>query len=430
MPSHGGPSRLAELISWTLGARHGDLSLARELLPVTAMRTSVEKADGALAATSSSRRPAWELGLDAPAPDTLRIHLAGSWRLRDRPPAPDAVERALTDSGGVRRIVFEAREVRAWDTGLVAFVMKVVQCAEGAKIAVDREALPPGVNRLIALARAVPEERTGRLTAPASWLARVGLAFLGLWAATLAGIRFVGETTLTFARFVRGQAIFRGVDLLGVIHECGPRALPIVTLISALVGLILAFMGAVQLKNFGAQVYVADLVAIAATREMGCLMTGIIMAGRTGAAFAAQLGTMRVNEEIDALVTMGIPPMEFLVLPRMLALILMMPILTVYSDLLAILGGGVVGVTVLGLGFTEYLGRTLQALSLTNIFVGIVKGSVFGVLVALAGCLRGMQSGRSAAAVGLAATSAVVTAIVLIVVAEGAFAVVLDALGI
>jgi phospholipid/cholesterol/gamma-HCH transport system permease protein len=218
------------------------------------------------------------------------------------------------------------------------------------------------------------------------------------------------------------------VDLFGIIQDCGPNALPIVTLISFLVGLILAFMGAVQLQSFGAQIYVADLVAIAATREMGCLMTGIIMAGRTGAAFAAQLGTMRVNEEIDALVTMGIQPMDFLVLPRMVALILMMPLLTVYSDLLAIMGGAFVGVTMLDLGFIEYLDRTAQALTLTNFSLGIVKGAIFGILVALSGCLRGIQSGRSAAAVGLAATSAVVTAIVLIVVAEGIFAVVLNAL--
>ena len=246
--------------------------------------------------------------------------------------------------------------------------------------------------------------------------------------ATLAFVRFVGDAALALGRFLRGKANFRWVDFFGIIQDCGPNALPIVTLISFLVGLILAFMGAVQLENFGAQVYVADLVAIAATREMGCLMTGIIMAGRTGAAFAAQLGPMRVNEEIDALVTMGIPPMDFLVLPRMVALILMMPLLTVYSDLLAILGGAFVGVTMLDLGLIEYLERTARALTLTNFVLGVSKGAVFGVLVALSGCLRGMQAGRSAAAVGLATTSAVVTAIVLIVVAEGIFAVVLNAL--
>jgi phospholipid/cholesterol/gamma-HCH transport system permease protein len=164
------------------------------------------------------------------------------------------------------------------------------------------------------------------------------------------------------------------------------------------------------------------------TREMGAMMTAIVMAGRTGAAFAAQLGTMRVNEEIDALVTMGIPPMDFLVLPRMLALIAMMPLLTLYSDVMAILGGAFVGVTMLDLGLIEYLERTEAALTMTNFVLGVAKGAVFGVLVALSGCLRGMQSGRSAAAVGLATTSAVVTAIVLIVVAEGIFAVVLNAL--
>jgi phospholipid/cholesterol/gamma-HCH transport system permease protein len=189
-----------------------------------------------------------------------------------------------------------------------------------------------------------------------------------------------------------------------------------VTLISFLVGLILAFMGAVQLRSFGAQVYVADLVAIGATREMGCLMTGIIMAGRTGAAYAAQLGTMRVNERSTRWSPWGFRPWTSRA-PRMVA-DLMMPLLTVYSDLLAILGGAFVGVTMLDLGLIEYLDRTAQALTLTNFFLGIAKGAIFGILVALSGCLRGIQSGRSAAAVGLAATSAVVTAIVLIVVAE------------
>jgi len=372
----------------------------------------------------------WELSLDRSVSDTLRIRLAGTWRLQDRLPPPGAVDGALADTIALRQVVLDARDVRAWDTGFVSFIMKVLQRCDDKGIAVDRESLPRGVNRLIALATVVPEKQTGTTAAPDPWLGQLGLSFLALWTATLAFIRFVGDATLAFVRLGRAKANFRWVDFFGVIQECGPHALPIVSLISFLVGLILAFMGAAQLRNFGAQVFVADLVAIAATREMGCLMTGIIMAGRTGAAFAAQLGTMRVNEEIDALVTMAIPPMDFLVLPRMLALIVMMPLLTIYSDLLVILGGAFVGVTMLDLGFVQYLDRTRQALTLTNFLLGIIKGSVFGVLVALSGCLRGMQSGRSAAAVGLATTSAVVTAIVLIVLAEGVFAVVLDALGI
>ena len=379
---------------------------------------------------SSPARHGWELHFESPATGTLQVRLSGHWRLQDRLPSLDEFERALAAAHDVRRVIFDAQGVAAWDTGLVSFVMKIVQRCQEHGIAVERDGLPVGVNRLIALALAVPEKRTSAVAAPASWLARIGERTLELADGGIAFVRFLGEATLATGRFLRGKANFRWVDFFSVIEDCGPRALPIVTLISFLVGLILAFMGAVQLRTFGAQVYVADLVAIAATREMGCLMTAIIMAGRTGAAFAAQLGTMRVNEEIDALITMGIPPMDFLVLPRMVALIVMMPLLTLYADLLAILGGTFVGVTMLDLGAIQYLERTQAALTLTNFFLGVVKGSVFGVLVALSGCLRGMQCGRSAAAVGLATTSAVVTSIVLIVVVEGVFAVVLNALGI
>jgi len=377
---------------------------------------------------TDSPRHAWRLTVESPRPDVVQVRLSGEWRLENRLPGPDEIQEALARNVGIRRVTLEAGGVTGWDTGLVAFVLKLIQLCDARAVTVDRQSLPAGVNRLIVLATAVPERKTGAPAAAPSWLTRLGLTSIAAWEAILVSLRFVGDATLSFGRLLQGTANFRWVDLFEVIQECGPKALPIVTLISFLVGLILAFMGAVQLQSFGASVYVADLVAIAATREMGCLMTGIIMAGRTGAAFAAQLGTMRVNEEIDALVTMGIPPMDFLVLPRMLALILMMPLLTVYSDLMAILGGAFVGVSMLGLGVVEYSDRTLAALNLTNFFLGITKGSVFGVLVALAGCLRGIQCGRSAAAVGLAATSAVVTAIVLIVVAEGIFAVVLNAL--
>jgi phospholipid/cholesterol/gamma-HCH transport system permease protein len=189
-------------------------------------------------------------------------------------------------------------------------------------------------------------------------------------------------------------------------------------------------VGAVQLRRFGAEIYVADLVGIAMVRQMGAIMTGVIMAGRTGAAYAAQLGTMRVNEEIDAVQTMGLSPVEFLVLPRMLGLIVMMPLLTVYADVVGILGGAVVGTVMLKIGFVPYWDRTWVAVDLSDVVVGVVSATVFGVLVAIAGCLRGMRSGRSSAAVGLAATSAVVTAIVFIVVADAILTVIYDALGV
>jgi phospholipid/cholesterol/gamma-HCH transport system permease protein len=261
------------------------------------------------------------------------------------------------------------------------------------------------------------------------WLAKLGAWATAVWVEIAAGLAFLGEGVLALGALLRGRARFRMSDLLTVTQECGPRALGIVSLISFLIGLILGFVGAVQLQQFGASIFVANLVAIAMTREIACIMTAIVMAGRTGAAFAAQLGTMNTNQEIDALSTMGISPMEFLVLPRMLALILMMPLLTIYADLVGILGGAVVGVGMLGLGPVQYFEQTRDAVSLTSFFIGVSKSAVFGILVALVGCLRGMQSGRSAAAVGLAATSAVVTSIVLIIVIDGIFAVVLNVLG-
>ena len=194
--------------------------------------------------------------------------------------------------------------------------------------------------------------------------------------------------------------------------------------------MILAFVGAVQLKQFGAQIYVADLVGIAMIREMGAMMTGIIMAGRTGAAFAAQLGTMKVTQEIDAFTTMGFSPLEFLVLPRVIALILMMPLLCLYADFVGVLGRRRHRCRHAGSFLATYFRQTANAISLPDVFGGVFKSSVYGVLIALAGCLRGIQCGNSSSAVGDAATSAVVTGIVAIVVACGIFAVVFYVLGI
>jgi phospholipid/cholesterol/gamma-HCH transport system permease protein len=240
---------------------------------------------------------------------------------------------------------------------------------------------------------------------------------------------FLGEVTIAGGRLLTGRARFRRTDFLAIMQECGAQALPIISLISLLVGLILAFVGAVQLSMFGAQIYVASLVGIGIVRVMGAVMTGVIMAGRTGAAFAARLGTMQVNEEIDALATLGIPPVEFLVLPRILALALMMPLLCLYADLMGILGGLVVGVFVLDLNVMEYLNMTRKVVRLQDFWIGLFHSAVFGVLVALAGCLRGLQCGRSASAVGDATTSAVVTGIVSIVVATAVITVICNILG-
>ena len=346
-------------------------------------------------------------------------------------PSVDVVQKQIESSGGIRRIGFDTENLTAWDSGLLTFLIKISDYCSQNNIVFDKDGLPEGVVRLIALATAVPERKGARKEAVHEpFFSRVGSLSIELWQSTRELLAFIGEATIAFFNLLVGKASFRRSDLFLFIQQCGADALPIVTLISLLVGLILAFIGAVQLMMFGAQIYVADLVGIAMVRVMGAVMVGIVMAGRTGAAFAAQLGTMQGNEEIDALKTMGVSPMEFLVLPRMLALVLMMPLLCVYADLMGVLGGLIVGVSALDIGLLQYINQTMGALKLSFFLIGIIHATIFGVLVSLAGCLRGIQCGRSASAVGDATTSAVVTSIVAIIVATGIITVVCNMLGV
>jgi phospholipid/cholesterol/gamma-HCH transport system permease protein len=372
-----------------------------------------------------------QLSFDRPEDRTLVVRLAGSWRVADGVPSPAEAQAQLESGPPIGCVRFDTKSLEAWDTSLLIFLRKLRDQFANRQIEVDASGLPEGARRLLDLAAAVPEKKgTGKGVERVSFLTMVGQEVISAYTSTVEMVRFIGEATIALWAFVRGKASYRRSDLMLIIQECGAQALPIVSLISFLVGLILAFVGAVQLLQFGAQIYVADLVGIAMAREMGAMMAAIIMAGRTGAAFAAQLGTMTVNEEIDALRTLGVSPMEFLVLPRMLALILMMPLLCFYADLVGMLGGLLVGVGMLDITFVEYFNQTVGAVGLNDIALGVVKSAVFGVLVALSGCLRGMQSGRSASAVGVAATSAVVTSIVFIIVTDAVFAVVTNIIGI
>ncbi len=337
----------------------------------------------------------------------------------------------MESSPQVRHLTFDTQELQAWDSTLLPFLLKCLALCGERQLDCDLLSLPQGVQRLLRLATAVPERSGARRDSVVEpFFARIGKRVQGHLAASKDLVTFLGQVTLAFLRLLQGRARLRRADFLLVLQECGAQALPIVSLISFLVGLILAFVGAVQLRQFGAQMYVADLVGIAMAREMGAMMTGIVMAGRTGAAFAAQLGTMMVNEEIDALSTTGLPPMEFLVLPRMVALMLMVPLLCLYADLLGIVGGMLIGVGMLDLGVVQYFNETQRALTLTTFTLGFIKAAVFGAVVALEGCLRGMQSGRSAAAVGEAATSAVVTGIVWIIVTDAILTIVYEVLGV
>ncbi len=362
---------------------------------------------------------------------TLVISLSGAWRLKGELPTISEVEDNLGLPPPVRRVAFDAQALTAWDSSILTFLIKVTELCRQRGIAVERDRLPSGVRRLLSLAEIVPERKGARKDLiEASLLERIGTTTIGAAASVGEILAFLGEMTLAFIRLLGMRARYRGCDLALLVQECGAQALPIVTLISFLVGVILAFVGAVQLKQFGAQIYVADLVGIAMMREMGAMMTAIIMAGRTGAAFAAQIGTMKVTQEVDALTTAGFSPLEFLVLPRSIALILMMPLLCLYSDFVGVLGGAAIGVGMLDLSWTTYFRETANAISLTDVVGGVFKSSVYGVLIALAGCLRGLQCGNSSSAVGNAATSAVVTGIVAIIVACGIFSVVFYVLGI
>jgi phospholipid/cholesterol/gamma-HCH transport system permease protein len=362
--------------------------------------------------------------------DTLVAHLSGPWTLDDGVPTSAPVRDACEANAPVRRLVLDVEQVSKWDSALIAFLRTVHIDLVASAIPLDTATLPSGIRQLLELSTAV-EEREGaaRSAERTPLVARIGTSAVDAWEQVADFFSFVGEATLAFGGLFRGKARFRRGDLALFIQEAGADALPIVTLINFLVGVILAFIGAVQLQQFGATIYIANLVSIAMVREMAAMMTGIAIAGRTGAAYAAQLGTMTVNEEVDALRTMGMNPMEFLVLPRMLALMLMLPLLTLYADFVGMLGGAFVGTSMFEISITQFFEQTRESLSVRHFALGLFKGSVYGVLVALAGCYRGMRSGRSAAAVGQATTSAVVMSLVLIISASAVLTVLFTILG-
>jgi len=355
--------------------------------------------------------------IDTAPDDTLRLTLAGEWKLGNVQPSAQGLLDQLEERK-VNRVTFDTNELDDWDSMLLVFITRISEACSRHKVSMDQSGLPAGVRRLMVLSS--PEnQRTGIAHGAERqpFLARIGGITLELAASVQEALAFIGEVTLALFRLLRGRAGYRRIDLILNIQEAGVQALPIITLISLLIGMILAFIAAIQLKLFGAQIYVADVVGIGTVRVMGAVMAGVIMAGRTGAAYAAQIGTMQVNEEVDALQTLGLSPIEFLVLPRVLALTLMMPLLCVYADLMGVLGGMTVGVGVLNLGAVEYMNQTRAAISLTDFSVGLFHSFVFGILIAVSGCLRGIKCEGSASAVGNAATSAVVTAIVAMVVA-------------
>ena len=269
------------------------------------------------------------------------------------------------------------------------------------------------------------KRRLGKNNIPAE----VGKRVVGGWRETQSLISFVGELTCALFYAARNPRGVRWKDMFLIAQAVGVSALPIVALIGFLMGLIMAFQAAIPLGRFGAQVYVANLIGLSVLREMGPLMTAIVVAGRSGSAFAAELGTMKVREEIDALITMGLDPVRFLVVTRVIAAVLMTPLLTIFADAIGIIGGAVV-LRSLGYSWTTFYHQVQSAVTYGSLMGGLTKSFAFGILVAAIGCLRGLQTGTGARAVGESTTRAVVSGIILIVVADGIFSVVYYYLGV
>ncbi len=357
--------------------------------------------------------------------DTLQVRVGGDWQITQH--RPEWLE--LVKDRAVKRAKLSADGIGVWDSSLALLLRDARLWAETNSVVLDVEGLPDGAVKLAALLEQKPERAAESAPGLPKLFAAVGIYTVGLWAEIRDMAHLLGECTFSFFRFFRGRAQFRWRDCFSEMQQCGAMALPIVSLISFLVGVIMAYQSAVQLRQFGADIYVADLVGLSVVREMGPMMAAIVLAGRTGAAFAATLGNMKANEEVDALTTLGVSPVDFLVMPRVVALFFMMPLLALYSNCVGVAGGLVVSSSILDIPASLYWAETKSIVDLSDLTSGLTKAATFGLLIGLAGCLRGLQADRSAAGVGTAATRAVVTGILLVIVSDAIFAVIFNILG-
>ena len=361
---------------------------------------------------------------------TRTVHFSGDWILVDYQKANRGVRSAVLDDARDTELRFDCSKLGEWDTAFLATLAGLIKGVEDAGGKIEREGLPKGALALLELSAAVPEADLKKADKPDGFLEDMGLRTIAVWRGVEQYLSFVGQLLIDGSRLCLGKGTLRMREFFVLFQAAGPQAVPIVALLAFLTGLIIAFIGVIQLQKLGADIYVADLVGLVMTRELAAVMTGIIMAGRTGAAYAAQIGSMRVNEEIDALESFSISPMQFLVLPRVVALVIVMPLLVAFANVISIFGGMLVAVSISEVTVSQYHYQILEAVSLSDVLTGLFKSTVFGLIIALSGCFRGLACGKDAAAVGRATTSAVVTAITWIVVADAIFAVLFHIFGI
>jgi phospholipid/cholesterol/gamma-HCH transport system permease protein len=347
------------------------------------------------------------------------LKLAGEWVWSAPVPLLSEVVDDLAPTGGT--VVVDGRGLGGFDSTLTSYLFGLVEWAEKTGCTIEWCAVPEDLQRMLGLAAKVPDRLDAKQTElRRGLLETVGEQTLDILRGAYSVCVFTGAYTEALGRILIGRSRMRWQDFWQIVQKVGVDALPIVALISFLVGLIISFLGAVTLKQFAAEFAVAYLVGYGMLREMGAIMTGVIMAGRTGSAFAAEIGSMKVNEELDALRTFGVSPIDYLVVPRMLAMVLMMPLLTAFSNVIGIFGGWVVADLLIGLPTHVFFADMNDVVVIGDLLIGLFKGTVFGYLIATAGCLRGLQCGSGAGAVGVATTRAVVTSITLIIIATAA----------
>ena len=365
-------------------------------------------------AAQGTAAPTCEWQADA---DGWCLKLSGDWRgtaLAMLPAPPARLE------GG--RLAVDGVDLRGWDAALPALLWQILAPLRRQRVVLDIERLPGALHAVIELAwRAEPSREGAVLPAPPAWglgwVVRLGEVARQRGAEALVTANFIGEVMLALGRLVAGRSDLRWADVAVQVDRCGPKSLPIVALTCALIGLMLAYMGGAQLDRIGAESYIARIVTVGMVRELAGLMIGIILSGRLAAAFAAQLGSMHADEEVDALKVLGIDPIAYLVLPRLIALMLVAPLLWAYAALVGVLAGLPAASAVYGVPPADYLNSCLNALTFKHVWIGLFKCGMYVVLLSIAGCREGLHAGRSTEAVGDAVTRAVVKSLVWIVTA-------------
>jgi phospholipid/cholesterol/gamma-HCH transport system permease protein len=371
----------------------------------------------------------------------LELELTGEWRALRFGALDDALTKL--DLGGARRVEISTNRLEVLDLSGAWRLHEFIKCTEAVGVEVTFKGAPPDQLRLVdqTLKGQIPVCSQQRPRVPLSLVDEIelpalrSLTLLGqhavLYARDLVSdLAFLGRMSVTAVRAITSWKRLRPISVARHVYDTGITAIPIVSLIAFLISVIIAYMSAQQLRNFGATVFVVDLVTIGVLRELGVLLTSIIVAGRSGSAFAAELGSMKLNEEVDALYATGVDPFEALVLPRIFGLVIALPLLTIIADVIGLAGGALLCRFLLNMPLTQYVTRVQESITATTFWVGIVKAPIFAMLIAMAGCYRGMQVRDSSRELGRLTTLAVVQAIFLVIFADALFAVLFLEMGI